>query len=149
VDAFIAYDKDYLDGEGAFLIVVDGDAIRWLSYNFEKLLAQDSLAATPIFVIGNGDPIESDGRCLVSVMPDRERKGTRICQVSETQYNWTVSEGSVHRYVGLLQGLDGGTGQAGHQYLDSDDPASPTVIVSRGEYDVDWVRTRILKNSAT
>jgi hypothetical protein len=94
----------------------------------------------PRFFIGDGNPVESDGRCLLVVQPDNQEGAIRLFRPAPDEFRWTVSQRSAHHFQALLAGLLKSE-TPGHQYLDSDDLSSPVVIVSRDEYGTDKIRS--------
>jgi hypothetical protein len=136
---FIAYLPSFHLGEPALLLSLDDEAIKWLISKFRQLTATPPATACSSFVAGDGNPLASDGHFLLVVHPDEPAAGTRLFRSAPNEFCWKVSPASAQRYEALLRGLLNSR-TPGHQYLDSDDPASPVVIVSRDEYETDWIR---------
>ena len=138
---FMGYFPSFYFGEPALLVLIDSEAVSWLISHFEQLVSGSSQPGFA-FVLGDGNPISSDGRCVVTVVPDDQRKGTRLTRTRSNDFCWTVSPSSAKHFVALLSEFRKSDNPA-HQYLDSDDRASPVVIVSRGEYPADKIRSWI------
>ena len=137
---FIACFPSFYLGEAALLLSVDNEAIEWLMSCFGQLSAAPLGTSRPRFLIGDGNPVESDGRCLLVVQPDNQEGATRLFRTAPNEFCWSVSQRSAHHFQALLGGLLKSE-TPGHQYLDSDDPLSPVVIVSRDEYGIDKIRS--------
>ena len=140
---FIAYLPSFNLGGDALLLLADYETIDWLMSQFQRLSNTPvAFTSCPSFVIGDGDPVESDGRCLLVVKLDNQVGGSHLIRESETTFGWSVSRSSANRYRELLSGMLGP--RPGHQYLDPDNsPPAPVVIVSRGEYQPEVVRSWI------
>jgi hypothetical protein len=137
---FVAYLPSF-NGNDTLLILVDDETIDWLISQFDRL------SSGPSFVIGDGNPIESDGKCLIQVEQGGPAEGSELVRASEHCFKWSVSTSAAEHYRQVLSGML--ETRPGHQYLDPDNcPAAPVVIVSRGEYDADWVRRMKLRNEA-
>jgi len=92
------------------------------------------------FVIGDGKPIQSDGRCIIFVEFNHQAKGSELVQQSPTTFRWTLSAGSAGHCADLLSGMSN-SGSPCHQYLDPDKaPPAPFVIVSFQEDEADPFR---------
>jgi hypothetical protein len=143
---FIAYVRNFYYGEPAFLLSVDGNSIEWMMSRFEALASSNPDGAS--FVLGDGNPIASDGRCLFTVQKADQENCTRVAIAEPGKYCWIISAKSAERFRALLSGLMKSK-SAAHQYLDSDDLGSPVVIASKGEYSRKTIRSWLeLTNSA-
>lgn len=135
---FIGYLPSFHFGEAAILISVDAESLKWLISRFQELASPAPRAGE--FMLGDGNPIESDGRLLVTVRAGQCEEGARLVRVASDRFDWIISRESAQRFDKLLLGLFS-RHTAAHQYLDSGDRASPTVIVSKGEYPIDKIRS--------
>src|SRR5712692_10506106 len=86
---FVAYLPNFYLGDSAVLVAVDDAAIGWLMAQFQ-LLASASPAVRSAFVVGDGQPISSDGRCLLKVTRD-DTGGTRLVRTKSSELCWEVS----------------------------------------------------------
>jgi len=137
---FVAYVPSFNFGDDALLILADSVTIDWLMSQFGRLANTPPGSSCPSFVIGDGSPIESDGRCLVIVELENQTEGSRVIRKSEQTFSWSVSRSSANHCRELLSGML--APHPGHQYLDPDNcPPAPVVIVSKGEYEPDTFRT--------
>ena len=137
---FVAYVPSFDFGDDALLILVDSETIDWLMSQFGRLSNTAVGATCPSFVIGDGNPVESDGRCLLVVELKNQTNGSRLIRKSETTFSWTVSRSSANHCRELLSGML--VPHPGHQYLDLDNcPPAPVVIASKDEYEPDTFRT--------
>jgi hypothetical protein len=135
---FLAYLPSF-KGADALLLLADYETIDWLMSQFQRLSNTPSGSSCPSFVIGDGEPVESDGRCLLVVKLDNQADGSYLIRESETTFGWSVSRSSANHYRELLSGIL--VPRPGHQYLDPDNsPPAPVVIVSRDEYEPDTFR---------
>jgi hypothetical protein len=133
---FIAYLDGWRSGE-VLLLIVDNEGVEWLMSRFEHLGADgldESNGAE--FVLGDSNPVESDGRCLVRVELNHKSNDSRITRVSQSAWLWSVSRSAADIFRARLSGMS--LEHACHQYLDSDE--GPAVEVSIGEYEIDIVR---------
>lgn len=144
---FVAYFSSFDFGGDALLILVDREAIDWLMLQFDHVSRNPNGSGCLPFVIGDGHPIESDGKCLIRVQLGALAEGSHLVRKSESSFDWMISSTAAKHYRDLLSGmLDP---RPGHQYLDPDNsPPAPVVIIARDEYDRDWVRQVKLRNEA-
>ena len=143
---FVAYLREFEHGDDALLILANYETIDWLMSQFGRLSDTPIRAGYPSFVIGDGNPVESDGQCLITVDLGNQTEGGQLVRQSENTFNWSVSRRLAHHYRELLSGMF--EPKPGHQYLDDESRPEPVVIVSRDEYDADWVRRMKLRNEA-
>ena len=139
-DRFVAYVPSFHFGDDALLILADYETIDWLMSQFGHLANTPLGATCPSFVIGDGNPVESDGRCLLVVELENQTEGSRLVRKSENTFSWSVSRSSANHCRELLSGML--VAQPGHQYLEPDNcPPAAVVIVSKDEYEPDTFRT--------
>jgi hypothetical protein len=126
---FIAHFDGWKGGE-VILLVVDLEGVDWLMSKFEYLVAEGADESNAMqLVLGDSNPVESDGRCLVRVELNQNSNGSRITRVSQHAWHWSVSRRAADKFRELLSGMS--AAHACHQYLDSDE--GPIVEVSVGE----------------
>jgi hypothetical protein len=135
---FVAYVPSFNFGDDALLILADSETIDWLMSQFGRLANIPVGSSSPSFVIGDGNPVESDGRCLLVVELENQAEGSRLIRTSENTFSWSVSRSSANHCRELLSGML--VPHPGHQYLDPDNSPAPVVIVSKGEYELDTFR---------
>ena len=116
--------------------MVDHHCVQWLTSQFERIAKASIESMLGQFVLGDGHPVESDGRCLLFVELNQNSNGSQITRISPSPWRWSVSRSAADKFGTLLSGLL--VPHAGHQYLDNDEGS--TVEVSRGEYEIDIVR---------
>jgi hypothetical protein len=137
---FVAFVPSFNFGDDALLILADSETIDWLMSRFGRLSDTPVGATCDSFMVGDGNPVESDGRCLLIVELENQADGSRLIRKSENTFSWRVSRSSASHYRELLSGML--VPQPGHQYLDPDNcPPAQVVIVSKGEYEPDTFRT--------
>jgi hypothetical protein len=136
---FVAYVPSFNLGDDALLLLVDSETIEWLMAQFGRLSNTPVGSGCPSSFIGDGNPVESDGCCLLVIELEDQTESSRLIRKSENTFNWSVSRSSANHYRDLLSGLL--VPLPGHQYLDPDNsPLAPVVIVSRDEYEPDTFR---------
>jgi hypothetical protein len=122
-----------LGGDPAFIIACDEGTLYWLSSSFL------SLGETQCFRIGDGQPVCSDGRCLIEVTADHTGSEPNILTKGEGHFSWSMSPKKAEQYAALVNGVTNFPG-ACHQYLETEQSHVPTVVVSKGEYDLGTIR---------
>jgi hypothetical protein len=130
---FLVYSPFQNFGDPALLLVLDNEGIEWLIFCLQQLA---ELGGDGSFVLGDGHPVGSDNRCVVNARFSEESSGAHLVCTKHCEFDWTLSRQSTRRFGDLLRGLR--DADHGHQYLDNDE--GPTVIVSKGEYEVDTIR---------
>jgi hypothetical protein len=121
---FVAYVPSFNFGDDALLILVDSETIDWLMSQFGRLSNTPVGSSRPSFVIGDGNPVESDGRCLLVVELENQTEGSRLIRTSENNFSWSVSRSSANHYRELLSAM--WKPHPCHQYLDPDQlPSRP------------------------
>lgn len=134
VTSFVAYVQSF-KSEGPALVLSSDDAgLTWLMQSLDQLKEGKSRA----FMIGDGTPVASDGMCLVELRCD-DGGATRIERRGKHEFAWMLSRKKLAEYIELVAGLLRAAGP-GHQYLDMDEPSSPTFILSKNEYTIDLLR---------
>jgi hypothetical protein len=153
---FIAHFDAWKGGE-VLLILVDDEITQWLMARFEQLTDSAVGSRCPAFVVGNGNPVESDGRCVLIVQLSGRESCNELIRDSQNSWRWSVSRSAANNFRYLLCGMldfreslpvlmsahrsAAGLEGSCHQYLDPDNiPPAPTGVVSRGEYDSEQVR---------
>lgn len=130
-DIFLTYQPSF-KGNETILLLCDNQTIAWLIQQFEQFDG---------FVLGDGKPVGSDGRCIVIAEPHGEVTCSRIAQERTNYFRWVISPDSANRYRSLLLAMLE-TDKPCHQYLDADDNISPVVMISRGEYEIEAFKTQ-------
>jgi hypothetical protein len=140
---FVAYLPSFHFGDDALLLLVDQSTIAWLMSRFGELAHTPVESKTAGFAIGDGKPIESGGRCIISVELNHQANRNELNRISETTFRWILSPSSAAHYRDLLSGMSDSTSPC-HQYLDPDNaPPAPVVIVSLDEYDPETFRQKV------
>jgi len=137
------------------LIVTDDETLKWLTARFGRFAAEPSPSTCPPFLIGDGNPIDSDGRCRIEVVLEEEGTESRIEELSTGSWRWSVTRAAAGLFrdrIALIREFRGpsqenvrrakrGLLDSCHDYLDpANHPPAPTVIISRGEYTVESLR---------
>jgi len=138
---FVAYLPGFNFGADALLILADSETIDWLMTQFGRLSGIATESSCPSFLVGDGNPIESDGHCLLIVEQGNQAEGSWLVRESDGVFRWSVSRSSADHYRELLSGIS--EPRPRHHYLDpNNSPPAPVVIVSRDEYDADFFRQK-------
>jgi hypothetical protein len=90
-------------------------------------------------IIGDGHPVESDGRCVVEVSAAASAGSIVVAPSGNGHFHWSLPPQQAKRYADLFDGMIAATGPC-HQYLDGAEPDAPVVLVSRDEYDIATLR---------
>jgi hypothetical protein len=139
---FVAYLPSF-KGDDALLILVDQSTIAWLMSRFGECAHTPVESKNAGFVIGDGKPFESAGRCIISVELNHQANRSELTRTSETTFRWILSPNSAANYRDLLSGMSDSTSPC-HQYLDPDNaPPAPVVIVSLDEYEPETFRQKV------
>jgi hypothetical protein len=137
---FVAHLPSFNSGDDAVLLLADHSTIAWLISRLRELAQTPVEAVGGAFVIGDGNPIQSDGQCIIFVELIHQAKGSELMQQSPITFRWTLSACSAGHYAELLSGMSN-SGFPCHQYLDPDNvPPAPVVIVSFDEYEAGTFR---------
>jgi hypothetical protein len=142
-NSFIAQLYNFEDSAQALLVLVNEDTLRWLMSRFEEIGSASSELNPPAFTIGNGNPIGSDGLCLLEVKVSHVTRGNELLSVSRGRFLWCMSRSSAVQFRELLAGMLAFK-QPCHQYLEPDNyPPAPVIIVSKDQYTIEQVRNWI------
>jgi hypothetical protein len=130
-------------GDDALLMLVDQSTITWLMSRFGELADTPVESKSAGFVVGDGKPIKSGGRCIISVELNHQASRSELTRISETTFSWILAPSSAAHYRDLLSGMSGSKSPC-HQYLDPDNaPPAPVVIVSLDEYEPETFRQKV------
>ena len=137
---FVVHLPRFNFGEDALLLLADNSTIAWLISRFGELADHPVETVGSAFVIGDGEPVRSDGQCLIFVELNYQAKGSELIRQSPTTFRWILSISSASHYRDLLSGMSESRSPC-HQYLDPDNaPPAPVVVVSFDEYQADAFR---------
>jgi hypothetical protein len=134
---FVAYVMSFDFGSDAILLLAAQETVGWLMSQFGRLSRTPVGSSSHPIIIGDGDPVMSNGRCILSIeLNDEPGSSSQLVRGSESVFAWSVSRSSANRYQHLLSGML--VPIPCHQYLEPDNcPPAPVFIVSRGEYQLD------------
>jgi len=136
---FVAHLFSFKGNDEVLLLLADRPAISWLMSQLAEFACTRNDSRRPAFVIGDGNPVQSDGRCIISVELDHQANGGKLVQQTQNTFRWSLSPSSADHYRQLLSGMLKNEVPC-HQYLDPDNLPAPVLIVSLGEYQVDVFR---------
>jgi hypothetical protein len=119
-------------GREALILTCDNGTLDWLSNNLATLSRRE-------FVMGNGKPVRSEQGVEIRFKPIEDPAQSHVVQEGG-RFTWYVSREVAGRLGDLVRGL-AVSQTAGHQYLEDDDPRSPILVVSKGEYEEDTLRS--------
>lgn len=133
-NVFVVYVASFDFGADAILLLVDQETVGWLMSQFGRLSNTPVGSSCSSFIIGDGHPVASDGRCVLTIeLNDEPGCSSQLRRRTESSFAWSVSRSSANHYQDLLSGMLA-PGPC-HQYLEPDNsPPAPVFIVSRGEY---------------
>lgn len=119
-------------GREALVLACDNRTLEWLDQSFGAL-AQNDTEGQSGFVVGNQRRIRSRQGVAIYFKPTEVSSASRITG-DNGHFTWYVSGDLARRFQGLVRGLKAST-NPGHQYLEGDDPRSPMLVLSKGEYE--------------
>ena len=125
-------------GREALVLACDNGVLDWLSDRFTVLSAPGPSSRRG-FVIGNGKPIRSEQGVEIRFKAIEDPAPTLIVQ-QDGHFVWYISREVAARFQDLVRGL-AMSHRPGHQYLEADDPQSPMLVLTKGEYDEDTLRS--------
>jgi hypothetical protein len=113
----------------------------------EEIQSASGELNAPGFTIGDGNPIGSDGRCIVDVKMRQVTRGNELLTISHGRFLWLMSRSSAIYFGHLLAGMLSFKKPC-HQYLEPDNsPPAPVIIVSKDQYTIEQVRNWIHHDS--
>jgi hypothetical protein len=157
--SLVTYQSNFHGEDQVILLLIDYETLDWLISQFGQFAQTAPLVTPRSFIIGDGNPVESERDTLVSVRLVDWPLGNQLIQAEGHRFIWWVSRVAAGRFSSLLAGmlrheeaeppnlralgsaapLEGGC----HQYLDPDNaPPVPVVMVSLGEYHMELFRHR-------
>jgi hypothetical protein len=139
--AFVAHVSSFSGVEDVFLVLANQATISWLIDQLTRVACTTAQSSCLGFVLGNGNPIESDGQCIVVADLHDDEDSPQLVQESQSTFRWRLSRKLADRYRGLLSGMLNSSTPC-HQYLELDSGPSQAVIVSLGEYDAETFRRK-------
>jgi hypothetical protein len=119
-------------GQPSFVITCDGKTLRWLAGSFR------ALDQGKPFRLGDGPPLRSDGKCVVTVAASSRQKPAGLTRLGAGSYQWVLPVTQASRYAGLITGMADFHGPC-HQHLDAESQR-PVVLVTKEEYDAATLR---------
>jgi len=131
--SILVHIQSYQDRE-ALVLACDDSALEWLCRKFGLLVQSDS-GNPPDFVLGD----RCEQGIAISVKLTDGSTPSRIIHQGD-RFIFYLSRDDAQRFQGLVKGLKA-CRIPSHQYLESDDPLSPVLILSKGEYDDGTLRS--------
>jgi hypothetical protein len=119
-----------------FMLACDADGLRWLRERFLSLLEEESERA---FMIGDDNPITSDGRFTLTVAVSGGRDRDKIEHDDASKFTWHISRGEAMVVAEKLYALLI-SNTPGHQYFGNGSGPYQTLVVTIGEQPPDLVR---------
>ena len=132
MSSFLIFTSSYGD-EAAFIVACDDVGLRWLSRSLHEI------AEGRPFTIGDGHPVDSDGKCIVEVSASPIANTTAITRTGAVTFRWSMPAKQADDYAYLIEGMIEFP-DACHQYLETALPDNPVILVSKGEYDTEALR---------
>ena len=121
-----------LEHGAAFVLSCEPFGLGWLRNQFGALASNPAVS----FSIGDGAPIESDSRCVLSVASSID-EGEGIVCLGPSRYLWRTAYAAM--VADQLESLFA-SNLPGHQYLRLESGEYRTVVVTKGEYTADMLR---------
>jgi hypothetical protein len=118
-------------GREAFILDCDAKVLAWLSDNFDKI-AGSRPGQHAGFVLDEA-AVSSPQRVRIRMTLAGDHGQSRILRERD-QLSWWVSREDAKTFGELVRGLQSCEAPA-HQYLETDDPDTPVLVLSKGEYD--------------
>lgn len=136
---FLAHLFSFKGHDEVLLLLADHPTITSLVSQLAVFASTRIESKRPTFVIGDGNPVQSDGQCIIFVELNHQSSGSELVRQTRNTFRWSLSPGSADHYRDLLSGMLKSQVPC-HQYLEPDNVQAPVVIVSLGEYEVDAFR---------
>lgn len=128
--------KFKFESRPTFLLSCDAYGLRWLR---DRFLAVDGSDNGFFFVVGDGEPIESDNKCKLTIEISPKIAVERIDQTGPDDFLWCMTTESAGDAVAKLEALFT-SNTPGHQYFDLASGVYRTIIVTKGEESIDVIR---------
>jgi hypothetical protein len=136
---FVTHLSSFKGNDEVFLLLADQSTISWLVSRLAEFAGARAESRNLAFVIGDGKPVESDGKCVIFVELNHQANRGNLIQESQNTFCWSLSPSLADHYRKLLSPMVESRVPC-HQYLESDNVPSPVVMVSLGEYEADAFR---------
>jgi hypothetical protein len=124
-------------GREALILACDDGILDWLGNNLATL-SRPGRASRKAFVMGNGKQVRSEQGVEIRFKPIEDPATSHVVQEGG-RFTWYVSREVAGRLRDLVRDL-AMSQTPGHQYLEDDDPWSPMLVLSKGEYEEDTLR---------
>lgn len=128
--------KFKFESRPTFLLSCDAHGLRWLRDCFLALDGSDNGFS---FVIGDGEPIESDNKCKLTIEISSKIAVERIDQTGPDDFLWCMTTDSARDAAIKLESLFA-SNIPGHQYFDLASGLYRTVVVTKNEESIDMIR---------
>jgi hypothetical protein len=99
------------------------------------------------FTIGDGEPIASDGLCIVQVLATDPDKPSTTTATGPHRYTWHIPEQKAQHYADMTDVMTEDE-KPGDQYIDIMQPQTIVALISTGEYDAATIRDMRATNPA-
>ncbi len=136
---FVVHLTSFKGNDEVVLLLADQSTIGWLVARLAEFAAARAESRNLAFVIGDGNPVESDGKCVITVELMRRANGGNWVQESLNTFRWSLSPSLANRYRKRLLPMLKSQSSC-HQYLEFGTAPEPVVMVSLGEYETDAFR---------
>ena len=122
------------NGREALILDCDPRTLEWLSESFKKMV-RDTSGQSAAFIIGDEVPMQSEQNIRICIEKSANSGGSKIVR-EENQFTWRMSHDDIMRCAELVDGLHSSQVPA-HQYLETDDPTAPVLVLSKGKCDAE------------
>jgi hypothetical protein len=138
-NGFVVHLTSFKGNDSVLLLLADQSTIGWLHDRLTEFATAHAKSLSLAFVIGDDNPVESDGKCVISVELNHQANGGQLVQESQTTFRWSLSSSLANRYRKRLSPMLESRSPC-HQYLEFGTASEPVVVVSLDEYEVDTFR---------
>lgn len=138
-NSFVVHLTSFNGNDEALLLLADKSTIGWLVSQLGEFASARAESQNLAFVIGDGNPVESDGKCIISVELIHQANGGTLVQESQNTFRWSLSPTLADRYRRRLSPMLESQSPC-HQYLEFGAAPELIVMVSLGEYDANAFR---------
>jgi len=142
-NGFVVHLTSFNGNDEVLLLLADQPTIGWLVSRLAEFTDARGESRNLAFVIGDGNPVESDGKCVITVKLNHQANGGTLLRESQHTFLWSLSSSLANRYRKRLSPMLESRSPC-HQYLEFGTAPEPVVLVSLDEYEVDTFRRPIV-----
>jgi hypothetical protein len=134
---FIAVVPKYKLEQGpTFLLACDATGLDWLTCRFGEF---STSPANSNFLVGDGSPIASDGKCQLTITLTDERNRQPISPKRKVTFIWRISREDSVEATEMLSVMRDSNSPC-HQYFRNGSGPYQTLVVTKNEEPIDLIR---------